>query len=103
MLIIVWMNIAERCGKDSWWGILTIIPIANFVAMYVIGSGKIVPSGVRGTGVDYIGLPPPARDEYGYPAGGGYQQHDQGYPPQQPQHPQRRDEKKPPPNRTGWL
>jgi len=104
MLIIVWMNIAERCGKDSWWGILTIIPIANFVAMYVIGSGKIIPAGVHRTGVDYIGLPPPARDEYGYPVADGYEQHDQrGYPPQQPLYPQQPDQRKPPPNRTGWV
>ena len=43
MLIIVWMDIAEACGKDRWFGILYIIPIANWVMMYILGSGEAVP------------------------------------------------------------
>ncbi len=40
MMIMVWMDICEKFGKDSWLAILYIIPIANFVMMYIIGSGE---------------------------------------------------------------
>jgi len=43
MFIIVWMDIAERCGKPRWWGILFIVPIVNFVIVYILGSGPAVP------------------------------------------------------------
>lgn len=26
-----WMAIAEKRGKPSWWGILTIVPVANLI------------------------------------------------------------------------
>ncbi len=56
MLIIAWMRIAERCGKESWWGILTIIPIVNWVIMYILGSGEPIPAGYPPQG--YAGYPP---------------------------------------------
>lgn len=68
MLVIVWMDIAERCGKENWWGILIIIPIVNFVVMYILGSGPAVPP-----------RPPTA----GYPG----QPAQYGPPPQGPQTP----------------
>jgi hypothetical protein len=43
MIIIVWMDIAESCGKDRWYGILYIIPIANWIMMYILGSGEAIP------------------------------------------------------------
>jgi Family of unknown function (DUF5684) len=43
MLVIVFMDIAERCGKERWWGILWIIPIVNWVVMYILGSGEAPP------------------------------------------------------------
>jgi hypothetical protein len=28
---MLWMAISEARGKPNWWGILTIVPILNFV------------------------------------------------------------------------
>ncbi len=42
MQVIAFMALAERMGKENWWGILTIIPVVNFIAMYVIGNGQPV-------------------------------------------------------------
>lgn len=36
--LIVWMKVAEKCGKESWWGLLLLIPIVNFVVIYMLGS-----------------------------------------------------------------
>ncbi len=47
MMIMLFMEIAERCGKERWWGILIIIPIVNFVIMYILGSGPAVPPSPR--------------------------------------------------------
>jgi hypothetical protein len=78
MLIICWMDIAERCGKESWWGILLIIPIANLVIMYILGSGPAPPQQPPyGTGGGYGGYQPPPQQ--GYP-----QAPQQGYPQQPP-------------------
>ncbi|RJP33002.1 MAG: hypothetical protein C4536_04590 [Actinobacteria bacterium] len=68
MMIMLWMDIAERCGKESWYGILIIIPIVNWIIMYILGSGPA------------ISPQPPAA---GYP--GQYGQY--GQPPQGPQPP----------------
>ncbi len=70
MTIMVWMDIAEKCGKESWWGILMIIPIVNFVIMYILGSGPAVPPQPPAAG--YPGQP----GQYGPPQGPP--------PPQQP-------------------
>jgi hypothetical protein len=70
MFIMVWMDIAERCGKESWWGILVIIPIVNFVIVYILGSGPAVPP--RPPAAGYPGQP----GQYGPPQGPP--------PPQQP-------------------
>jgi hypothetical protein len=42
MMIMCFMDIAENCGKESWWGILIIIPIVGWVIMYMLGSGPAV-------------------------------------------------------------
>ncbi len=57
MLVMAWMRIAERCGKENWWGILIIIPIVNWVILYILGSGEPVPVGYPPQG--YTGYPPP--------------------------------------------
>ncbi len=35
-----WWNIAERRGKEGWFGILMIIPIVNLIIMGVLAWGK---------------------------------------------------------------
>lgn len=35
-----WWKISERLGKPGWWGILTIIPIVNFVIMGMLAWGN---------------------------------------------------------------
>jgi hypothetical protein len=43
--IWLWMLIAERRGRPSWWGILMIIPIVNFIVPAVLAfSGPHAPS-----------------------------------------------------------
>jgi len=59
MLVIVMMDISEACGKESWWGILWIIPIVNFVIMYILGSGPAVPPQGPQTPPTYTPPPPP--------------------------------------------
>jgi len=34
MMIMIFMDVAERFGFESWWGILTIIPIFNLYVFY---------------------------------------------------------------------
>jgi hypothetical protein len=34
MMILIMMDIAEKLGFESWWGILIIIPIFNFYVVY---------------------------------------------------------------------
>ena len=58
MLIIVWMDIAEACGRERWYGILFIIPIANWVMMYILGSGEAAPPQQGGQPSD---VPPPSQ------------------------------------------
>ncbi len=36
----LWWNIAEKCKKPGWWGILMLIPIVNFVLMGILAWGK---------------------------------------------------------------
>ncbi len=43
MMIMLFMEIAERCGEERWYGILMIIPIVNWIIMYKLGSGPAVP------------------------------------------------------------
>jgi hypothetical protein len=59
MLVIVMMDISEACGKESWWGILWIIPIVNFVIMYMLGSGPAVPPQGPQPPPTYTPPPPP--------------------------------------------
>ncbi|MBI2572843.1 hypothetical protein HYV86_03210 [Candidatus Woesearchaeota archaeon] len=35
-----WWKIAERRGKEGWWGVLMLIPIVNFVIMGILAWGK---------------------------------------------------------------
>lgn len=59
MLVIVWMDIAERCGKERWWGVLLLIPIVNWIIMYSLGSGPAVPPPPPvGTYPGQHGMPP---------------------------------------------
>ncbi|MDD3718356.1 MAG: DUF5684 domain-containing protein [Actinomycetota bacterium] len=76
MTVILWMDIAEKCGKDRVYGILTIIPIVNLFIMYVLGSGPRVPPQPPAAG--YPG-------QYGPPPQGPPSQ----YPPPPPQYPPR--------------
>jgi hypothetical protein len=85
MLIIVWMDVAERCGKERWWGILIIIPIVNFVIMYILGNGPAVPPGPPSTGYPGQYGPPPGGPQPPY---GPPQQPPTYAPPQPPQQPQ---------------
>ncbi|HEY5527324.1 MAG TPA: DUF5684 domain-containing protein [Candidatus Anoxymicrobiaceae bacterium] len=34
MVILIMMDVAERLGFESWWGILLIIPIFDFYVVY---------------------------------------------------------------------
>ncbi len=34
MLILIWMDVAEKLGFENWWGILFIIPIFNYYVAY---------------------------------------------------------------------
>jgi hypothetical protein len=77
MLVIVWMDIAEICGKERWWGILLIIPIVNFVVMYILGTGPAVPPQPPAAGYPGQYGPPPQGPQPPYTP-----------PPQQPQGPQ---------------
>jgi hypothetical protein len=40
MMIIVYMDISERCGKGRWWGLLWIIPVIDLVIIFILGSGR---------------------------------------------------------------
>ena len=85
MFALVWMDIAARCDKEDWLGILCVIPIVNFIVMYILGSGPSRFGGGEGGPGGYRGLPPPQRDHLGYPISG--EPPVEGYPPQQPQQP----------------
>ncbi len=37
-LIIIWMDIAEKCGKERYYGILMIIPIVNFFIIWTLAN-----------------------------------------------------------------
>lgn len=76
MMIICWMEIAQRMGRESWWGILVIIPIVNFFIMYLIGEGQPV--------VYYQAQPTASAPGY-YPPQQGYAPPPQGYAPPPPQ------------------
>lgn len=40
-LILIWMAIAERCGKPSWWGLLIVlIPLIGLVMIGVLAFSK---------------------------------------------------------------
>ena len=41
VLIVIWADIAEQCGRKSWWGILVIIPVANFIMFYLLGKKEV--------------------------------------------------------------
>jgi hypothetical protein len=35
--IIVWMGVAERCGRPSWWGVvISLIPIVNLILVLIL-------------------------------------------------------------------
>jgi len=34
MMVLIFMDLAERFGFENWWGILIIIPIFNWYVMY---------------------------------------------------------------------
>jgi hypothetical protein len=38
-LIIIWMDIAEKCGKSRNYGILMIIPLVNFYIIWTLAFG----------------------------------------------------------------
>jgi hypothetical protein len=35
-MIIIWMDIAEKCGKERWFGILMIIPLVNLWVVWTL-------------------------------------------------------------------
>ena len=40
ILVVVWMDIAKVCNKESWLGILMIVPIANLIIPGVLAFSK---------------------------------------------------------------
>lgn len=40
IVIMVWMKMAEACGKESWWGILMIVPGVNLIVPAVLAFSK---------------------------------------------------------------
>ncbi len=87
MLVIVMMDISEMCGKERWWGILWIIPIVNWVIMYILGSGPAVPPRPPAAGYPgQYGPPPQGTPPYAPPP-----------PPQGPQPPYTPPPPPPPP------
>ncbi|MBN2025722.1 MAG: hypothetical protein JW854_03005 [Actinobacteria bacterium] len=78
MMVILWMDIAEKCGKERWYGVLVIIPIVNWFIMYSLGSGPQIPRQPPMSG----GYP----GQYGPPPQGPQQPYAPP-PPQQPQQP----------------
>lgn len=66
LMVIVWMKVAERVGKPSWWGILMIIPLVNIIVLYMLAYAK----GGSGMGG---GQQPPMSDMGGGPQVGGGQ------------------------------
>lgn len=38
-IIIIWMDIAEKCGKERVYGVLMIIPIVNFFILWTLAFG----------------------------------------------------------------
>jgi hypothetical protein len=40
MIILIFMDVAERLGFASWWGILLIIPLFNFYVVWKFGFGE---------------------------------------------------------------
>ena len=85
MMVILWMDIAERCGKERWYGVLMIIPIVNWFIMYSLGSGPQLPPQppMSGGYPGQYGPQPP----YGPPPQGPQQPYAPPPPPQQPQPP----------------
>ncbi len=59
MMIILWMDIAGKCGKERWYGILMIIPIVNWFIMYSLGSGPPIAPQPPMTGYQGQYGPPP--------------------------------------------
>lgn len=35
-----WMKIAERLDRPNWWGLMMLIPIVNYVFVYLLAWGK---------------------------------------------------------------
>jgi hypothetical protein len=126
--VLLWVAIAERRGKPSWWGVLYIVPIANIVIMVMLGNkDKLAVYPPQGYYYPQGYYPPPGYPQQPYPAQGypgqpyppqGYpQQSDptQPYPPQYPQQPDPTqpnppgnpepgpDTPPPPPPSKGWL
>ena len=34
--VVIWAAISEKRGKPAWWGLLTLVPVANFVIMGIL-------------------------------------------------------------------
>jgi hypothetical protein len=43
-LAVVWVRIAQNCGLSTMWGVITIIPIINLLAMGKMAGSKPKPS-----------------------------------------------------------
>jgi hypothetical protein len=39
-IIMIMMPVAEKCGSESYWGILMIVPIFNFYVIWKLGYGE---------------------------------------------------------------
>jgi len=40
IMIIVWMAIAENCGRPAWWGVVIgLVPLVNLILMLVLAFG----------------------------------------------------------------
>jgi len=98
MMVILWMDIAEKCGKERWYGVLIIIPIVQWFIMYSLGSGPQIPPQPPMSGYPGQYGPPPQGPQPPYaPPPQGPQQPYTPPPPQQPQGPQQPPYTPPPP------
>ena len=57
-VVLIWSAIAEKLGKPAWWGILMLVPIANFVIMGILafsGSPNVVKKPKKAAAVSFSG------------------------------------------------
>lgn len=71
MLFLVWIPIAEQCGKSAIWGVFCVLPIFNIVGLLVLAFSEN-PNGLKRVPVNPVNRPPMPRPDatrqvYGQP------------------------------------